>query len=58
MGGRRCYRSPARNSVMERRSYDFLLISPTDGRAFYAWQLVEYDSHVQPIPQFLLNRQT
>jgi hypothetical protein len=43
---------------MERRSYDFLLISPTDGRAFYAWQLVEYDSHVQPIPQFLLNRQT
>jgi len=43
---------------MERRSYDFLLISPTDGRRFYAWQLVEYDSHVQPIPQFLLNRQT
>jgi hypothetical protein len=29
-----------------------------DERAFYAWQLVEYDSRVQPFPQFLLNRQT
>jgi hypothetical protein len=43
---------------MERRSYGFLLISPSDGRAFYAWQLVEYDSHVLLFPQFLLNRQS
>ena len=56
--GRRCDRPPVRNSVMERCSWGFLLISPFDGRAFYAWQLVEYASPLQPFPQFLLNRQS
>jgi hypothetical protein len=31
---------------------------PSSGRAFYAWQLVEYDSTLPPFPQFLLNRQS
>jgi hypothetical protein len=43
---------------MERPSQCFLLISPSDGRAFYAWQLIEYASDALPIPQFLLNRQS
>jgi hypothetical protein len=43
---------------MERGSWGFLLISPFDGRAFYAWQLIEYASPLQPFPQFLLNRQS
>jgi len=34
------------------------MILPSDGRVFYAWQFDEYDSHVQPFPQFLLNRQS
>jgi hypothetical protein len=58
IGARRCYRLPVRNSLMERPSQCFLLISPSDGRAFYAWQLIEYASHALPIPQFLLNRQS